>query len=73
MSGLGKGCKMKKYIKVTRNDADGSYIQPFNELHQIIDGEFDGFEYIEPGTSITLEVIELADGEYESLPEFAGW
>lgn len=58
-----------KYIKITK-PGYGSYIQPFDELHQALDGELAGIE-----TEITLvfEPINMTDEEYKNLPEFEGY
>ena len=62
--------KVKKYIKITRADERGSYVQPMEEVYSAIDGEFmDGTL----GSKITLELLEMTDTEYEKLPEFTGW
>lgn len=62
------------YIKITRSDTDGSYIQPLDDIQYAIDAELDGAaEWGEPGTKITLELVEMSEEEYEALPEFTGW
>lgn len=63
----------KKYLKVTRNDIVGSYIQPLSVLVGCIEGEFDGIEWMEVGTALTLTVVELDEDEYDCLEEFMGW
>jgi hypothetical protein len=62
-----------KYIKVTRSNVKGSYIQEKRDLMGIIDGEFDDLDYLDPGVSITLTVVEMPEEEYAKLPEFSGW
>ena len=62
-----------KYIKVTRSDVKGSYIQERKDLLYIMDSEFDDFDNLNPGVSITLTVVEMSPEEYAKLPEFAGW
>lgn len=62
-----------KYIKVTRSDTPGSYIQPLADLAAVIDGEFDGIDWMDAGTTICLEVVVMTEEEYEALPEFDGW
>lgn len=61
---------MSKYIKITLHGG-GSYVQPLNEIPNAMDGELDGLEI---GDKITLdfEAIEMADEEYQKLPDFAG-
>ena len=63
----------QKYVKVTRSDQAGSYVQPKNMLDTIIDAEFDGLDYLDDGTSVTLTVVSMTDKEYEALSEFDGW
>ena len=62
-----------KYVKVTRSDVQGSYIQPVKDLAGCVEGEFDGIEYTDPGVSVTLTVVEMSEEEYAKLPEFTGW
>jgi len=64
---------MPKFIKVTRSDVDGSYVQPLKDIPGIIEGEFDDLDYMEDGDSITLTVIEMSQEKYDKLPEFTGW
>lgn len=61
-----------RYVKITREDTGGCYIQPYTprDVMNVIDGEFNGAE---PGDKIILELIEMTDAEYEALPEFQGW
>jgi hypothetical protein len=59
-----------RYIKVTRPDIGGSYINPISEIRNIIDGEFSDAD---PGDKITLELVEMSEEDYEKLPEFMGW
>lgn len=61
---------MSKYIQVTHSDG-GKMICRFDQLKNILDGEFDGFDMV--GHSITFTVVEMTDEEYEKLPEFTGW
>jgi len=63
----------KKYISLTRSDLAGGYTIPRELIFNAIDAELDGIEYIESGTSITLEVVEMDEQVYEKLPEFMGW
>lgn len=58
------------YIKVTRSDTRGSYVQPIDQLRQTLDAELDG---IEVGVTVTIEVVEMTKAEYEALSEFEGW
>ena len=65
---------MPKYIKVTRSDAEGSYAQSPTEIHGMIEGEFlDVLEYLNPGDSITLTIVEMSQDAFDKLPEFMGW
>ena len=64
---------MPKYIRVTRSDTSGSYIQPVKEIAEMIKGEFNGIEYYDVGTSLTLTVVEMTEEEYKNLNEFTGW
>ena len=61
---------MSTYIKVTRNDMPGSYVQKIEEIGNALDGELDGAT---PGTAITFTLVEMTDEEYENTPEFEGW
>ena len=58
------------FIKITRSDTGGSYIQPLAEIANAVDGEIDG---IEAGESVTLTAIEMTEEAYAKLPEFTGW
>ena len=63
-----------KYIKISRPDLGGSYIEPISKIRDVIDAEFDCFpDYVEIGDILTFEVIEFDDEEYKKLPEFTGW
>jgi hypothetical protein len=62
-----------KYIKVTRSDTKGSYIQEKKDLPYIMDNEFDDFDDLDLGVSITLTVVEMSPEKYAKLPEFIGW
>ena len=62
-----------KYIKVTRSDVQGSYIQPVKDVPGIVQGELDNIEDLSPGVSVTLTVVEMPEEEYDNLPEFMGW
>jgi hypothetical protein len=65
---------MPRFVKVTRNDTDGSYIEPPDKVLACVDGELvQGIEYWEVGDAITLTVIEMTQEEYDKLPEFTGW
>ena len=59
----------KKYIQISRTNY-GSYIETFDNIHNTLDGEFDGAEV---GDEITLDVVEMDDLEYTKLPAFTGW
>jgi hypothetical protein len=62
-----------KYIKITRSDVGGSYIERKENLPNMVEGEFDDLEDLAPGTTITLTVVEMPEEEYANLPEFTGW
>lgn len=62
---------MSTFVKVTRSDAPGSYIQRIEDVVYALDGELD--DCTEVGVSITFTVIEMTDEEYEKTPEFMGW
>lgn len=59
-----------KYLKVTRFDVGGSYIQPLSKMGDVVDGEFSDAE---AGDKIILELVEMPEEDYERLPEFMGW
>lgn len=58
----------KKYFKITLHGG-GSYIQPIGDLTSAIIGETDGAD---PGTKWTLELLEMYEEQYKTLPEFQG-
>ena len=62
-----------KYIKITRSDTKGSYIQEKQDLSSILSAEFDDLDYLDQGVSITLTVVEMSPEKYKKLPEFIGW
>jgi hypothetical protein len=62
--------KMGKYVRVTRNDVKGNYVQRIEDVKHALDGELDGAKV---GDAITFTVIELPDEEYDNSPEFQGW
>lgn len=62
-----------RFIKVTRSDLPGGYIQPADEVAEAIDGEFDWIEDMQPGTTFHLQVVEMDPAEVEKLEEFQGW
>ena len=59
----------KRYIRISRPDY-GSYIEELDNIHNALEGEFDGAEVDE---EITLTVVEMDDLEYAKLPGFEGW
>jgi len=61
-----------RYVKITRGDMSGSYVEPYTprDVMNVIDGEFSDAEL---GEKITLELIEMTEEEYDALPEFQGW
>lgn len=64
---------MPKFIKITRSDTVGSYLEEKKNLPGIVEGELDDLEFLEPGTQIILTVVEMSQEEHDSLPEFTGW
>lgn len=65
---------MGKYVRISRPDIGGSYIERMDNIKNAIDAEFDCFpDYVEVGDIITFEVIEFDDEEYTKLEEFTGW
>lgn len=64
---------MPKFIKVTRSDNQGGYIQSLKEAMNIIDGEFDDIEDMPVGTTVHLTVVEMTQEEYDNLGDFQGW
>lgn len=62
-----------KYVKITTNATQGSYIQPMSELANALDAEFDDAEFMDAGFKVCLELVDMTDEEYEKLPEFQGW
>jgi hypothetical protein len=66
--------KFKKYIRVTRNNIDGSYIERVDNLIGLIEGEIiSTIDDNNVGDSLILTVVEMTEEEYNSLPEFEGW
>ena len=63
----------KKYIRAERSDTDGGYVDKLQDILNMIDGEFDDFEYLPEGTQLILTVVEMEESEFENLPEFEGW
>jgi len=61
---------MEKCVKVTISNAPGCYYDKWENIPNIIDGEFDGAE---PGFALTLTLVEMSQEEIESLEEFTGW
>ena len=64
---------MAKFIKISRSDIDGGYIEKQENIVGAVEGELDGFEYLKAGTQIILTVVEMTQEEYDALPEFVGW
>ena len=65
---------MARYIKVTRSDADGSYIETIENVMNAFDTEvIDQADWKEPGDSVTFTVIEMTPEEYAAITEFTGW
>lgn len=60
-----------KLIRVTRNDASGSYVMKLEEID--IQAEFDDLDYADVGDAVTLTVIEMTEEEHDKLEEFSGW
>lgn len=64
----------KKYIKITRNNISGGYIEKIENLHSCIDSEFiNTIDDNNVGDSLILTIIELTEEEYNNLKEFSGW
>jgi len=63
-----EGDQVGLFVKVTV-EGGGTYLQPFDQISNIIDGEFCDAE---PGTKVTLEIVERTKREYDRLPEFDG-
>ena len=61
---------MTKYVKITNLEADGSYIQPMDQVLQAVDGEIDDLN--QPVT-LRFEAVEMTDDEFNALPEFSGY
>ena len=34
---------------------------------------FEDLKYMEPGTTATIDVLEMTEEEFNNLPEFEGW
>jgi hypothetical protein len=68
-----QGVAMPKYVHIERSDTAGNYIDEIKSLPQVLDGELDDIDYIEPGTQIILTIVEMSQEEFENLPEFEGW
>ena len=62
-----------KYIRITRSDTPGGYVDLVKNTAGLVDAELDGIDYLDPGTSVTLTVVEMSEREYAELPEFTGW
>lgn len=63
-----------KYIRISRDDHPGARCTvPVPELPGVIQGEFDDIEWVDVGTTIHLEVVEMTEDEYAALPVFQGW
>jgi hypothetical protein len=66
---------MKKlYAKISYNNG-GSYIESLENAMNALQGEFDGLSKYntEVGDKWTIEIIEMEEEDFESLPEFDGW
>lgn len=61
---------MPMFIRVSLNGG-GSYVQPIDSIADAIEGETDGLSLGDKIT-LTLEVIEMSQEQYDRLPEFAG-
>jgi len=64
---------MARYITIERSDTDGNYTTDLRELPGSVAAELDDIDYLEPGTTITLTVVEMTDEDYDAMPEFTGW
>lgn len=61
---------MARMFKVTRPELGTNQSCIYGDLATVQDAEFDGSEI---GDKITIELIQMTDGERETLPEFEGW
>jgi hypothetical protein len=59
---------MNKYCRITSSHG-GSYVQPYSDIRQALDGELDG---LSEGEKLTVEFVDITDEEYRQLPEFKG-
>lgn len=68
LTGLCGHMASKVYARVSLAGG-GSYVQPLDEIHQAIDGElYDA----DPGTKLTIELIEMNECTYLVTPDFQG-
>jgi hypothetical protein len=64
---------LKLYAKISYNDM-GSYIEPLENLMDVLQGEFGAIvECAEGGEEWIIEIIEMEEQDFENLPEFDGW
>jgi len=63
----------QKFLRITRSDVEGSYVQSVAEAEGVIAGEFDDIEHLASGTSVTFTVVEMSQEDYDDMPEFTGW
>jgi len=60
-----------RYLKITLSSAPGQYCigdpgMAFGEIDALMDSGG-------PGDSVTVELVEMEQAEYDALPEFEGW
>jgi len=62
------------FVKIAHDE--GSYIQPVSELVSAIDADLDGWvecSAVGDKMTLTFEIVEMSQEEYDALPEFTGW
>ena len=63
------------FIKISHGES-AHYLQPVAEFASVIDAELEA--WVEGGLvgdkmTLTLEIVEMSQEEYDALPEFMGW
>jgi hypothetical protein len=65
---------IKRYLKITRSDCQGSYVEEDFNIMNALSAELDGMaEYANVGDSVTVTVVEMDEEEFKDLEEFTGW
>jgi len=64
------------FVKISHGENSAHYMQPVAEFASVIDAELDG--WVECGSvgdtmTLTFEIVEMSQEEYDALPEFTGW